>query len=217
MRWVGSTWLCKSFVPALAHVFCLFIFHGFTAFDFSHTHFLFVFGNIYQKEWMSERDPVPSVRARQGVLAAQVLSKMLRSPCVAGAPVRISSTEAPRSQRHGPRLGSPTPSACWPLAPRHPVKDVPQQSSGPGHLWDPQPERTHPQPHEDGDRPAGRHSQRAQGCGQGTPGGEVQNQLTHIRLLGVGGRWGVRFSKEEGEEEVEAGRGCGCQVGVLLK
>lgn len=88
-------------------------------------------------------------------------SKMLSSPCMAGAPVRISSTEAPCGQRHGPRLGSPSPSACRPLAPRHPVKDVPQQSSGPGHLWDPQPERTHPQPHEDGDRSAGRHSQRA--------------------------------------------------------
>lgn len=53
---------------------------------------------------------------------------------MAGALVWISSTEAPCSQRHGPRLGSPTPSAYWPLAPRLPVKDVPQQSSGPGHL-----------------------------------------------------------------------------------
>lgn len=131
--------------------------------------------------------------------------KMLRSPCVAGAPVRISSTEAPCSQRHGPRLGSPTPSACWPLAPRHPVKDVPQQSSGPGHLWDPQPERTYPQPHEDGDWPAGRNSQRAQGCGQGTPGGEDKNLFTNFRLLHL-------------EMSImRKGNNSGCQVGVLLR
>lgn len=128
--------------------------------------------------------------------------KMLRSPCVAGAPVRISSTEAPRSQRHGPRLGSPTPSACWPLAPRCFVKDVPQQSSGPGHLWDPQPERTHPQPHEDGDRPAGRHSQGAQGCGQGTPGGEAREIS-----LQVSKRFGRDLEGNRERKDTGMGRG----------
>lgn len=53
--------------------FCLvFFFHGFTAFDFSEDPLSFFVRGIYERAWMSESDPVPSVRARQG-LAAQVL------------------------------------------------------------------------------------------------------------------------------------------------
>ena len=209
MRWVGSTRLCKSFIPAFLPMYFASL-----PFPWIYSGWLFPcsFSRRFRKRLPEGMDvrawPCAECAGEARCFGCPGAFKMLRSPCVAGAPVRISSTEAPCSQRHGPRLGSPTPSACWPLAPRRPVKDVPQQSSGPGHLWDPQPERTHPQPHEDGDQPAGRYPHRAQGCGQGTPGGEAQSQLTHIRLSGVGP--GGRRRRRHGGE-------CGCQVGVLLQ
>lgn len=173
MRWVGSTQLCKSFSPCVCShpvpwIYCVWLYPCWFSLHF----------------WKRRPEgmdvsvwPCAKCAGEARRFGCPGAFKMLRSPCMAGAPVRISSTEAPCSQRHGPRLGSPTPSACWPLAPRRFVKNVPQQSSGPGHVWDPQPERTHPEPHEDGDRSAGRHSEGAQGCGQGTPGGETQNKL----------------------------------------
>lgn len=47
---------------------------------------------------------------------------------------------------------------------------------------------------------------------------DVAKELREVRFkvsLNISGFWGS-FREEQGEEEMEAGRECGCQVGVLL-